>query len=62
MWKVGVTFMKLVHTVKLGYNELGYNEHPVVKNKKYFLVGLGKFYLKFSRFFTCFVQISNVKE
>jgi len=21
------------HTVKLGYNELGYNEHPVIKNK-----------------------------
>jgi hypothetical protein len=23
----------LVHTVKLGYNELGYNEHSVITNK-----------------------------
>ncbi len=23
------------HTVKLGYNELGYNEHSVIPNKKF---------------------------
>ncbi len=30
-------------TVKLGYNELGYNEHSVITNKKIYLVGLGHF-------------------
>jgi hypothetical protein len=28
-------------TVKLGYNDLGYNELPVITNKKIALVGLG---------------------
>ncbi len=28
------------NTVKLGYNELGYNEHLVITNKYNFLVGL----------------------
>jgi hypothetical protein len=27
------TFVEKVYTVKLGYNELGYNEHPVITNK-----------------------------
>jgi hypothetical protein len=30
-----------LNTVKLGYNELGYNELPVIANKKMSLVGLG---------------------
>ena len=25
--------LKNINTVKLGYNELGYNEHPVITNK-----------------------------
>ena len=29
-------------TVKLGYNELGYNELPLIMNKIMSLVGLGK--------------------
>jgi hypothetical protein len=33
-----------LYTVKLGYNELGYNE------QNFYLVGLGHFYNKFSRF------------
>jgi len=24
---------QIINTVKLGYNELGYNEHPVITNK-----------------------------
>jgi hypothetical protein len=36
-------------TVKLGYNELGFNEHSVITNKNIYLVGLGHFYDKFSR-------------
>ena len=32
----------LLYTVKLGYNELGYNELPVIINKKISLVGIGK--------------------
>ena len=28
-------------TVKLGYNELGYNEHLLIANKNISLVGLG---------------------
>jgi len=35
-------------TVKLGYNELAYNEHPLIVNKKIFLVGLGEFTTPFS--------------
>jgi len=31
------------HTVKLGYNELGYKEHSVITNKNIYLVGLGHF-------------------
>ncbi len=34
----------ILYTVKLGYNELGYNEHSVITNKKIILVGLGHFY------------------
>jgi hypothetical protein len=30
-------------TVKLGYNELGYNKLSVIANKKISLVGLGSF-------------------
>ncbi len=40
---------KLRSTVKLGYNELGYNEHSVITNKKICLVGLGHFYDEISR-------------
>ncbi len=40
--------MIFVHTVKLGYNELGYNEHSVITNKNNCLVGLGHFPDKFS--------------
>ncbi len=29
--------------VKLGYNELGYNEHSIISNKKYLLVSLRHF-------------------
>ncbi len=43
-WKINFT-----NTVKLGYNELGYNEHSVITNKKHILVGLGHFYDRFSR-------------
>ncbi len=35
-------------TVKLGFNELGYNEHSVITNKNIYLVGLVHFYDKFS--------------
>ncbi len=35
--------------VKLGYNELGYNERSVLTNKKFILVGLGHFCDRFSR-------------
>ncbi len=35
-------------TVKLGYNELGYNEHSVITNKMFYLVGLGHFCDSFS--------------
>ncbi len=38
----------LQSTVKLGYNELGYNEHPDITNKED-LVGLGNFMGIFSR-------------
>ncbi len=37
------------YTVKLGYNELGYNEHSVITNKNIYLVGLGQFYDIISR-------------
>ena len=37
-----------IYTVKLGYNELAYNEHPLIVNKKIFLVGLGEFTTPFS--------------
>ena len=37
------------NTVKLGYNELGYNELSVIANKKIYLVGLGHFNDNFSR-------------
>ncbi len=37
------------NTVKLGYNELGYNEHSVIANKNIYLVGFGHFYVIFSR-------------
>ncbi len=36
------------NTVKLGYNELGHNEHSVITNKNIYLVGLGVFNDKFS--------------
>ncbi len=39
---------KIVCTVKLGYNELGYNKHSVITNKNIYLVGLGHFPDKFS--------------
>jgi hypothetical protein len=32
------------NTVKLGYNELGYNEHSVITNKKFYLVGSSHIY------------------
>ncbi len=35
-------------TVKLGYNELGYNETSVITNKNNYLVGLGHFHDIFS--------------
>jgi hypothetical protein len=31
-----------IYTVKLGYNELGCNELPLIANKKISLVGLGE--------------------
>jgi hypothetical protein len=37
------------HTVKLGCNELGYNEHSLITNKNIHQVGLGHFYDKISR-------------
>ncbi len=40
---------RYLSTVKLGYNELGYNEHSVITNKNNYLVGLGHFYERFSR-------------
>jgi len=36
-------------TVKLGYNELGYNEHSIITNKNIYLVGLGHLYDIISR-------------
>jgi len=39
-------------TAKLGYNELGYNEHSVITvitNKKIYLVGLGHFHDEIAR-------------
>jgi hypothetical protein len=42
-------FCLIICTVKLGYNELGYNEHSVITNKNIYLVGLGHFHDKFSR-------------
>ncbi len=44
-----LTILLMTCTVKLGYNELGYNEHSVIKNKIIYLVGLGHFYDSFSR-------------
>jgi hypothetical protein len=41
--------LKFGYTVKLGYNELGYNELSVIANKKIYLVGLGHFNDNFSR-------------
>jgi hypothetical protein len=38
-----------INTVKLGYNELRYNEHSVITNKYIYLVGLGHYSDKFSR-------------
>ncbi len=32
-------FFNTSYTVKLGYNELGYNEHSVITNKNIYLVG-----------------------
>ncbi len=43
-----LTTVKLGYN-ELGYNELGYNEHSVITNKNIYLVGLGHFYVKFSR-------------
>jgi hypothetical protein len=37
-----------VSTVKLGYNDLGYNELPLIANKKFTLVGSGDFTILFS--------------
>jgi hypothetical protein len=34
--------MDFADTVKLGYNELGYNELPLIMNKIIYLVGLGE--------------------
>ncbi len=34
---------KLFHTVKLGYNKLGYNEHSLITNKYKILVVLACF-------------------
>ncbi len=31
--EINFVLQKSKHTVKLGYNELGYNEHPVITNK-----------------------------
>ncbi len=42
--------LKLTHTVKLGYNELGYNELPVKANKKISLVGSGELHMAVSWF------------
>ena len=39
----------ILYTVKLGYNELGYNEHSVITDKNIYLVGLGHFYDIISR-------------
>ncbi len=44
-----IVIVNYTHTVKLGYNELGYNEHSVITNKNIYLVGLGHFPDKFSR-------------
>ncbi len=51
LWKISRTLMfeKQLITVKLVYNELGFNEHSVIMNKNIYLVGLGHFYDKFSR-------------
>jgi hypothetical protein len=39
-----VSFLfKLIHTVKLGYNELGYNELLFIANKYKILVGSSQF-------------------
>ncbi len=45
----GISLSRISNTVKLGYNELGYNEHSVITNKNNYLVGLGHFYDIFSR-------------
>jgi hypothetical protein len=37
------------NTVKLGYNELGYNKLSVITNKNKEMVGLGYFIYNFSR-------------
>ncbi len=37
-------FCGIHNTVKLGYNELSYNEHLVITSKIIYLVGLGHFY------------------
>jgi len=39
----------ILNTVKLGYNELGYNEHSVITNKIISLVCLGHFHDKLSQ-------------
>jgi hypothetical protein len=38
-----------IRTVKLGYNELGYNKLPLITNKTFDLSGLGYFNTHFSR-------------
>ncbi len=45
----GIKLSKVSTTVKLGYNELGYNKHSIITNKNIYLVGLGDFDDKFSR-------------
>jgi len=48
MWSKYLIF-NFDNTVKLCYNELGYNEHSVITNKNIKLVGSGHFYDDFSR-------------
>jgi hypothetical protein len=43
-----VRFNLKTNTVKLGYNDLGYNELSLIANKKLSLVGLGNFTILFS--------------